>query len=371
MMAWGMVTACTVVVHSYGSLMVVRTFVGVAEAFVQGSVFYLSFWYPNNELATRGAVYFSTAALAGAFNGLIAYAVQEDLSNVNNWRPWRWIFLIEGVVPIGWALVVLAFLPSTPETVKFFFTEDEKDLLIKRSRRATNTGESNIKPKLILKLLVDPKFWMLVGIESATIFCITSLSNFLPDILHNFGWSSVKSQLMSVIVYACGFMSILFWARVSDKRGQRGLVILINLATATLGYILLITLTGDSGRFAGACIVAIGVYPNVVVNLTWAAGINVGYTFRASATALINSVAQAVAISSNQAYVDPPLYRKGHGAALGMVCFAGVCATALLFTLKDENRKKKLEQGSEKAQEMRRCTIDEIGNKHLDVFYSY
>src|SRR5262249_28653980 len=156
-----------------------------------GSVFYLSFWYPNNELATRGAIYFSTAALAGAFNGLISYGVQKDLSGVNGWRPWRWIFLIEGVVPIGWAFVVLAFLLPTPETVKFFFTEEEKGVIVKRSRRANNTGESKIKPKLILKLLMDPKFWMLVGIESATVFCVTSLSNFLPDILHGFGWSPV------------------------------------------------------------------------------------------------------------------------------------------------------------------------------------
>ncbi len=59
----------------------------VCEAFVQGSVFYLSFWYPYSELAFRGGVYFSTAAVAGAFNGLIAYAVQKDLGGVNCRSP--------------------------------------------------------------------------------------------------------------------------------------------------------------------------------------------------------------------------------------------------------------------------------------------
>ncbi len=150
----------------------------------------------------------------------------------------------------------MTFLPSTPENLKLIgrvFTEDEKRLIIKRSRLAHNTGESKIQPKLILVLLMDPKFWLLVCIESATLFCLTSLTNFLPAILRGFGWSAVKSQLMTVIVYACSFVTILFWARVSDKTGRRGLVIITNACVAALGYILLLTLKGSSGRFAAAC----------------------------------------------------------------------------------------------------------------------
>ncbi|KIW92662.1 uncharacterized protein Z519_06509 [Cladophialophora bantiana CBS 173.52] len=371
MMAWGMVTACTVAVHSYASLMVIRVFVGVCEAFVQGAVFYLSFWYPYNELATRGAIFFSTAALAGAFNGLIAYGVETDLQGANAWSAWRWLFLIEGILPIGWAFVVVTFLPPTPEKVRFFFSEEEKHLIVKRSRIAHNTGESKIRPKLILNVLIDPKFWMSVCIESATLFCLQSLSNFLPAILYGFGWSTIKSQLMSVVVYACAFVAIIFSARVSDKTSRRGLIIIANATVATLGYILLLTLKQPAGRFAGACIVAMGLYPNVVINLTWAASTNIGYTHRATATALINSIAQAVAISGNQAYVDPPYYRRGHAASLGMIGFEIVVATTMLFVLKHENEKKKREQHSEKAEEVRRKhTIDDVGNRHPDYFFT-
>ncbi len=115
-----------------------------------------------------------------------------------------------------------------------------------------------------------------------------------------------------------------------------------------------------------------GLYPNVVVNLTWSASINIGYTYRASATALINSIAQAVSIASNQAYVDPPYYHKGIGASLGMIGFAIVMATVLLFTLKWENEKKKRDQFSEKSAQVRRSqTIDDVGNKWPDYFFSY
>jgi len=371
MIIWGTITACTVVIHNYASLMVIRLLVGASEAFVSGAVFYLSFWYPYDELATRGAIYFSMAALAGAFNGLIAYAVTQNLAHANEWAPWRWIFLIEGVLPVGWAFVIMALLPSTPETVRFFFTEDEKALLIKRSRRAQNTGKSKIRPKLILRVLTDPKFWMLVSIESALQFCLNTFSNFLPAILRGFGWSSIKSQLMTVIIYACAWVSILFWSRISDKIQRRGLVVLVNMSVAAIGYILLLTITGPAGRFASTCVLAIGIYPQIVITSVWLATMNVGYTYRASAVALANSISQAVAIAGNQAYVDPPLYRRGHAASLALVVFAAVMTGLLLFTLRHENRKKTREQWTEKAREMRKLTIDDIGNRHPDHFYCY
>jgi MFS family permease len=194
--------------------------------------------------------------VAGAFNGLIAYAVARDLGGVNSWQPWRWLFLIEGVLPMGWAFVVISLLPSTPEHLKVIgrlFSKDEKELIIKRSRLAHNTGESKIRPKLILKLLMDPKFWMLVCIESGNLFCLSSLTNFLPAIIHGFGWSTVKSQLMTVIVYACSFVTIIFWARVSDKTGRRGVFIMTNAGIAAIAYILLLTVKSSSGRFAATC----------------------------------------------------------------------------------------------------------------------
>lgn len=35
----------------------------------------------------RGAIFYSTSALAGSFNGLIAYGIQKNLDGHNNWHP--------------------------------------------------------------------------------------------------------------------------------------------------------------------------------------------------------------------------------------------------------------------------------------------
>jgi hypothetical protein len=41
------------------------------------------------------------SAIAGAFNGIIAYGIEKDLTGVNGWAPWRWLFLIEGMICLG------------------------------------------------------------------------------------------------------------------------------------------------------------------------------------------------------------------------------------------------------------------------------
>ncbi|KAL1647057.1 hypothetical protein SLS58_002827 [Diplodia intermedia] len=371
MVVWGTVTACTVVADGYAALMVIRALIGAAEALIQGAILYLSFWYRYNELATRGAILYSTVALAGSFNGLLAYAIQLTLDGANGWSAWKWIFLIEGVVPVAWAAVVATLLPSTPERIRWGFSAAEKEAVVARSRAVHNTGDSTIRPKLILRLLADPKFWMVVLVDSGAHFCTSSLSNFTPAILQGLGYAGVDAQLMAVVVYAAAFVGILASCWISDRLGQRGVVICVDAALAAVGYALLLGLTDDTARLVATCLVACCAYPLVVLSLAWTASNNVGYTFRASAAALINIVAQTVAIGGNQAFNDPPYYRKGLGVSLAMICMSGVVAGLLVLYLRAANERKVRDQHSEKGERLRACTVDEVGNAHPDFRFSY
>ncbi|GME33902.1 MFS transporter [Neofusicoccum parvum] len=371
MVAWGVITACTVQADGYTALMVIRALVGAAEAFIQGTILYLSFWYRYNELALRGAIIYSTVALAGSFNGLLAYAIQMTLDGANGWSAWQWIFLIEGCVPIAWAFVILGLLPQTPENIRWGFTAEEKEVVLQRSRASHNTGDSKIRPKLIFKLLADPKFWMVAMIDSGAHFCTGTLSNFTPAILEGLGYEGVNAQLMAVVVYAAAFVGILGSCWSSDKLQKRGIVICIDCALAAVGYALLLGLTNNTGRLVATCLVAAFAYPVGVLSLAWTASNNVGYTYRASAAALINVVAQSVGIGGNQAFNDPPYYRKGLASSLGMICMAGVFSGLLMLYLRVLNARKRTDQYTEKGERMRLQTVDEIGNTHPDFFFSY
>lgn len=168
-------------IQNTSELLVLRFFIGIAETFVQDGVFCefllhflwlaklrgpadLSFWYQYNELATRGAIFYSMSTLAGAFNGLVAYGITKNLNEANGWKAWSWIFLIEGILPCAFAFVVLFLLPDSPESLRFGFNPEEKALIIRRARSAHNTSEAKLQIKKIPLVLMSLRLWLLLAI---------------------------------------------------------------------------------------------------------------------------------------------------------------------------------------------------------------
>ncbi|KAI0383994.1 putative pantothenate transporter [Hypomontagnella monticulosa] len=371
MITWGFLTAMTVLATNSGALLALRFLIGAAESFVQGGIFYLSFWYQYSEYATRGAIVSSMSTIAGAFNGLIAYAIVMNLDGANGWRAWRWIFLIEGIVPIAFAFIVLFFLPSSPQGLTWGFTEEEKRHIVKRSERAHNTTEEpKIQFKQIWAVMLDIHFWLFMLVSCGASFCQSSLSNFLPDIIAGFGYSDVNAQLFTTIVYACGCAGILLFSRIADKTNARGIVLAVSTVGAVIGYAILIWVTNRDVRFAATCLVAFSIFPNTVLQLSWSAMSFVGYTRRGSVLAFCNIFPHLFAISGNQAYQDPPYYAVGNSAALGMSIMMFVASIALRWYLGFVNSKKRREQFSERAAELRLKTIEELGDHHPDFFYT-
>lgn len=75
--------------------------------------------------------------IAGAASGLISYGVGTGLNGTDGIAAWKWLFLIEGVCTIGFAIVVLFLLPGLPETVAkhgalFFRNRDERHVITQR-----------------------------------------------------------------------------------------------------------------------------------------------------------------------------------------------------------------------------------------------
>ncbi|KAI1464243.1 MFS general substrate transporter [Daldinia caldariorum] len=370
MLVWGFLTVMTVLISNSGQLLLLRFLIGAAEAFVQGGVFYLSFWYQYHEFATRGAILASMSTIAGAFNGLIAYAIDNGLEGVNGWRAWRWIFLIEGIAPIVFSVVVFFLMPSSPKDLKYGFTEEEKQHIVKRSEKSHNTHEGSVKFKEIWAVLLDGQFWLFILTSCGGSFCQSSLSNFLPDIIQGFGYTSVNAQLFTIIVYVCGCVGILFFSRVADKTNARSIVMAVSLIPAIIGYAILIWVKNQQVRFAATCFIAFSIYPSTVLQMSWAAMSFIGYTRRGSVLAFFNVFPHIFAISGNQAYQDPPYYSVGNSAALGMTIMMLVCTIALRFYLGYLNKKKVADQYTEAANELRKKSMQEIGDRHPDFFYT-
>lgn len=94
MTLWGIVMVTMGLVHNAAGLMAARFFLGVAEAgLFPGVAYYLSCWYKRSEFGIRSAIFFSAAALAGSFGGLLAAAIAQ-MDGIGGKAGWAWIFIL-------------------------------------------------------------------------------------------------------------------------------------------------------------------------------------------------------------------------------------------------------------------------------------
>lgn len=79
-----------------------------------GVMFYLSMWYIRRERQFRIAMFFSAAALAGAFGGILAYGI-AFMDGVGGLGGWAWIFILEGILTALVGVLAYWFICNYPD----------------------------------------------------------------------------------------------------------------------------------------------------------------------------------------------------------------------------------------------------------------
>lgn len=171
MIAWGICSCCMVVISEYYHLLLVRLFLGIAEAgFFPGIVFYLTFWYQRSEQGLRIALFYCSSALAGAFGGLLAYGILQ-MENVEPFEAWQWLFLIEGIPSVLFGVLTWFMLPDFAATAKWL-TPQERAFATSRLTHMQNTGNhSKIDMAAIKDTFLSVKVWGF----AVMLFCVGTL----------------------------------------------------------------------------------------------------------------------------------------------------------------------------------------------------
>jgi MFS family permease len=80
-------------VQNAAGLLACRFFLGVIEAgLFPGMIYFTSLWYPKKQQGIRVGIFWSFSALAGAFGGVLAYAIGQMSSA--KLAEWRLIFIV-------------------------------------------------------------------------------------------------------------------------------------------------------------------------------------------------------------------------------------------------------------------------------------
>ena len=205
---------------------------------------------------------------------------------------------------------------------------------------AYNTMGAKVTLKQIWTTFKDPKTWAYCLINASVSIGIASVGVFLPTFIVEFGYTAENAQLFSVIPYACAFVFTPFICILSDRMNKKGPFLLLTLSISTLGYILLLTASSVKVKIFACCLVVIGLYPSVILEVSWL-GINTGgFTKRGTTWAMAEIFGQCFGIMATHIYTDKPRYIRGHSITLGFFCMAIISTVSLWLWMRHLNLKK-------------------------------
>ncbi|KAM6536030.1 hypothetical protein FALCPG4_005551 [Fusarium falciforme] len=337
---------CTAIgaVHGVAALSALRFLLGAAEAGVfPGMIYYFTFWYKPEERALRIAAFLTSATLAGAFGGCIAYGVGR-MNGAGGLQAWRWLFILEGIPSVIVGTAVFFFLPSYPEQSKWL-TPEEKRVQSKRMGEQ-NTSKEKLSWADAKVTLMDVRLYAHYIAYTCVGCIIASLSLFAPTIVLGLGFEGLRAQLFTVPPYATAFVFCLGTSMLSDRWKARGLPAVISLSVCSVAFITMAALQGEhfTARYILLIIATSGGFAGLPALCAWI-GDNLNST-----TALSLATAINVAFSGPGQIIgvwiyrpaDKPFYRLGHGVNAGAAALSASICLALTFYYRRLNAKQQL-----------------------------
>ncbi|KAF9137234.1 hypothetical protein BGX30_010435 [Mortierella sp. GBA39] len=328
MFVWGILTMLLAACKTAASLYATRFFLGIFEAALfPGAVFVISLFYSRGEQALRNGLFFSTATMAGAFGGILAYGIAQ----------------MDGVrgLYVLLCFVTIIYLPDYPQTAHFL-SQDERDLTVKRLLiDAGPATQEEFSWRQARSVFVDWKVYMHAFPYILTMTPLYALALFLPTLVREFSFDPITSQLMTAPAYAVACLATILVAVSSDRYRERGLHYAMPTLLAILGYILLIVLEHKSAtvRYIGLTVAVTGVFSAVPSMVAWVSSNFGGHTKRAVATGVIISFGNCGGLISGHIYT-PGHTARGHVISLAMLCVSFCLILLLKFLYSRENKRR-------------------------------
>lgn len=362
-------------VRNWSDLMAARWFLGATEAgLFPGINYYLSCWYKRNEFGVRAAIFFSSAALAGSFGGLLAAGI-ENLDGKAGIAGWAWIFIIEGALTILIGFISFVMVYDFPDEAKFLTDKDRARVIYRLKQDKQSSAEhEDFKIEYLWAALTDWKTYAGMLIYMGPLMPLYSFSLFLPTIIQGMSFTSkdqvVKNQLLSVPPYAvAAVLTVLvgFWSDRSRKRA------IFNLCVAPMGIVgfLMLTISKNPAvQYTGTFLGAMGIYPTIPLTIAWIANNVEGVYKRGIVLGFVIGWGNLNGVVSSNIYFNGPRFYEGHGTIMGYLSICLFGGSALMWFLLDrENKKRRNGERDHLAEGKTEQELDAMGDKRPDFMY--
>ncbi|KAF2088085.1 MFS general substrate transporter [Saccharata proteae CBS 121410] len=358
---WGILTIATFKVSSYNQLYPLRFFIGFLEgsSFV-GVQYVLGSWYKRTEIGKRTAIFACAAYLGTMFSGYIQSGVQASLGGHLGIEPWRWVFIIEGIMTIVIGIYGVIFFPDTPENTKaFYFTAAEKKRAIQRLVEDDREPKGEFSWNIFLRVVQSWQFYVLSILWCFWNTTVGKVGNTVMQLYLKYDteheWTVYQINNIPTAINGFNIAMVLLLNVYVDATGRRMNAIALNVAILIFGTACLVAWNIPLGLRIVAYLFAALDGPLSPLFLSWA-NVLCGNDkhVRALTLAFMNSFG-AVTTMLIQQFLYPtteaPQYVRGFRASLAFVCAMG----AYVFVV----RWFELRTIREKDMDRERCFEDE------------
>ncbi|QEU60787.1 hypothetical protein KDRO_D04820 [Kluyveromyces lactis] len=352
---WGVIQCLHVTAKSYATFTLLRTLLGVLEAFVSPIfVIMMNQYYKKSEHFGYIGVLYGCNGLGTVILACISYGLYHNLGSYTM-EAYKVLFIIVGCLTIFNGLLILFIMPNTPADARFL--NDREKLAVLERIRGNNQGfgSKTFKWHQMRECFMDMRTWLyfLIGISVA--IPNGGISSFGSIILKGFGYSTEKSLLMKAPIGACELVGLVILPLISYFISKRMIIAVFYLLVCVMSTCLLAFSKNNNVALAGYYIT--GIAPVGIITITSCVASNTaGHTKKLTANAISLIGYSAGNIIGPQTFrsSDAPNYPKAKAAVVGCYCASILLMGLMSFLNVRENRRR------DKMQE-------ELGDKYVVV----
>ncbi|KAM0425817.1 hypothetical protein ACHAPT_009068 [Fusarium lateritium] len=346
-LGWGLATFGLAWVKNVEAIYAMRFFVGLFECCsFTGTIYIIGSWYKPNEVARRIALFFIASPGGTMFAGYLQAAAYTNLNGVHGLSGWRWLFIIDGIITIGIAVIGYVVFPDVPSRKKpLALSHAEHALAQKRIEGLTAPPQLELSTTIFRRVLGRWHFYAFVVLW--TILDLNILPGGQPFSLYLRAnpdrYSIVQVNTLPTVTAAIMIVSALAAGVAADRLRNFWIPATITTIPVLIGMILLnVWNVGEKGRLAAFMLQGF-MAPMSPMSMGWATVIMANDAEeRAVVTASMNAIGQGI-MAGAQVGLFPatgaPRWIVGFKSCLGTtVVQLAVIYTILYLSRRDTNR---------------------------------